>query len=96
MPSSNRKVRRTLAATLICLVALLGAAQCAIAAGPPEKAAASRPPARMSYGQLLTAIDRGQVKSAAIAETSGNVAITLRSGAKFNVTAPPDDALPTL
>jgi cell division protease FtsH len=90
MPTS-RTFRRTVAATLICLVALLGAARYAIAAGPAGKPSSSHAPARMSYGQLLTAIDRGQVKSAAIAETSGNVAITLRSGAKFNVTAPPDD-----
>jgi cell division protease FtsH len=91
MRPSNKTIRRTLAASLICLIALLGAAQCAIAAGPPSNAASSHPAARMSYGKLLTAIDRRQVKSAAISETGGDVAITLRSGAKFKVTAPVDD-----
>jgi cell division protease FtsH len=95
MPSSNLRVRRTLAAALICVVALLAGAQSAFAGRTvgqkPARPESTHSSARMSYGQLLTAIDRNQVKAAAISETSGQVTVTLRSGAKFDVAAPADD-----
>ena len=95
MPSGNRTLRRVLSATLICLVALLSVAQPVLAANPTAQGSArgagARSSTRMSYGQLLTAIDRGQVKAAAISEDTGELTVTLRSGAKFKVTAPADD-----
>ena len=95
MPSGNRPIRRALSATLICLVALLSVAQPVLAASPAAQSSArgagARSSTRMSYGQLLTAIDRGQVKAAAISEDTGEVNVTLASGAKFKVTAPADD-----
>ena len=95
MPSGNRTLRRALSATLICLVALLAVGQPVLAAAPTAQGSArgagARSSTRMSYGQLLTAIDRGQVKAAAISEDTGELTVTLRSGAKFKVTAPADD-----
>src|SRR5437763_4555361 len=95
MPSGNRTLRRVLSATLICLVALLSVAQPVLAANPTAQGSArgagARSSTRMSYGQLLTAIDRGQVKAAAISEDTGELTVTLRSGAKLKVTAPADD-----
>src|SRR5256885_7847718 len=96
MPSGKNTIRRALFATLICLVALLFAGQSSFAAGPSRQGSARGASARtgksMSYGQLLTAIDRGQVKAAAISEDTGELTVTMRSGAKFKVTAPVDDA----
>jgi len=96
MPSGKKTIRRALFATLICLVALLFAGQSSFAASPsgqdPARGAGARTGKSMSYGQLLTAIDRGQVKAAAISEDTGELTVTLRSGAKFKVTAPADDA----
>jgi cell division protease FtsH len=87
MPSKT--IRRLL---LVTLIALLGVAQPALADGTNPfggKQAPSKP--HISYGQLLSAIDHQQVKAAQFSEDSGEVAVTMKSGKKFEVTAPAGD-----
>jgi cell division protease FtsH len=92
MPSKT--TRRAVSAILICLALLLGATQPAWADGTssnPFGAAQTPSHPSMSYGQLLSAIDRGQVKAAQFSEDTGQVSVTLRNGKKFDVTAPVGD-----
>src|ERR671936_984604 len=92
MPSKT--TRRAVSAILICLALMLGATQPAWADGTssnPFGAAQTPSHPSMSYGQLLSAIDRGQVKAAQFSEDTGQVSVTLRNGKKFDVTAPVGD-----